>query len=35
MPLGQVILVVGGAASGLLQRVWLEMDYRLEVCRVA
>ena len=35
MPLGQVILVVGGAASGLLQRVWTEMGYRLDVCRVA
>jgi len=35
MPLGQVILVVGGAASGLLERVWAEMGYRLGVCRVA
>ena len=33
MALGQVILVTSEIARGLLQRVWAEMDYRLDVCR--
>jgi hypothetical protein len=35
MLLGQVILVVGGTAPGLLQPVSAEMYYRLAVWRVA
>jgi hypothetical protein len=33
MALGQAILVASETAPGLLQRVWAEMDYRLDVCR--
>jgi hypothetical protein len=34
MALGQAILVASETAPGLLQRVWAEMDYRLDVCLV-
>jgi hypothetical protein len=34
MALGQAILVASEAAPGLLQRVWVEMDYRFDFCRV-
>jgi hypothetical protein len=34
MELGQAILVASEAAPGLLQRVWAEMYYQLDVCRV-
>jgi hypothetical protein len=34
MALGQAILVASEAAPGLLQRVWAEMDYRLDICLV-
>jgi len=33
MALGQAILVASETAPGLLQRVWAEMDFRLDVCR--
>jgi hypothetical protein len=34
MALVQVILVASEAAPGLLQWVWTEVDYRLDVCCV-
>ena len=34
MVLGHVILVASEAVPGLLQWVWAEMDYQLDVCSV-
>jgi hypothetical protein len=34
MEFGQVILVASEAAPGLLQQVWAEMDYQLDVYHV-
>jgi hypothetical protein len=34
MTLGQAVLVVSETAPGLLQRVWAEIDYGIDVCCV-
>jgi hypothetical protein len=34
MALGQAILMASKAVLGLLQRVWAQMYYRLDVCHV-
>jgi len=34
MVLGQAILVASDTMPGLLQWVWVEMDYQFDICRV-